>query len=77
MKKKILIIGSFFIAFSAIAIKVVDGIIERLGLEHKFAQGNIVSNLVGSFSSGPMETYEDAGGFSSFHQGINFFLCFI
>ncbi|HQX95477.1 MAG: hypothetical protein KA968_03000 [Chitinophagaceae bacterium] len=64
MKKKILIIGSFFIAFSAIAIKVVDGIIERLGLEHKFAQGNIVSNLVGSFSSGPMETYEDAGGFA-------------
>ncbi|OSZ80263.1 hypothetical protein CAP36_03145 [Chitinophagaceae bacterium IBVUCB2] len=64
MKKRILIITAVFVALTATAIKVVDDIITRLGMDQKFVQGNIVSNLVGSFSSGPMNTYEDAGGFA-------------
>src|SRR5690349_10161597 len=64
MKKKSIVIIFLLGTFVASAIKVVDDIIERLGMEQKFVQGNIVSNLVGSFSSSPMETYEDAGGFA-------------
>jgi len=64
MKKKSIVIIFLLGTFIASAIKVVDDIIERLGMEQKFVQGNIVSNLVGSFSSSPMETYEDAGGFA-------------
>ncbi len=64
MNKKNLIIATVFVAITATAFKVVDDIITRLGIEQKFVQGNIVSNLIGSFSSSPMETYEDAGGFA-------------
>ena len=62
MKKKSIVIIFLSGTLMASAIKVADDIIERLGMEQKFVQGNIVSNLVGSFSSSPMETYEDAEG---------------
>lgn len=55
MKKRILIITAVFIALTATAIKVVNDIIERLGMDQKFVQGNIVSNIVGRFSYGPMD----------------------
>jgi len=62
MKKKSILIIFLAGTLVASAIKVVDDIITRLGMEQKFVQGNIVSNLVGRFSSGPMESYDDAEG---------------
>jgi hypothetical protein len=60
MKKRILIIAAVFIALTATAIKVVNDIIERLGMDQKFVQGNIVSNIVGRFSSGPMDDNDNS-----------------
>ncbi len=60
MKKRILIITAVFIALTATAIKVVNDIIERLGMDQKFVQGNIVSNIVGRFSSGPMDDNDNS-----------------
>ena len=65
MKKKIVLFSLFVVATAATAFKVVDGIIERLGMMQSAAQGNIVSNIVGSFSSEPMSTYNDDGDPSS------------
>jgi hypothetical protein len=76
MKKKTLLVIFILGTLITSAIKVVDDIIERLGMEQKFVQGNIVSNLVGSFSSGPMDTYDDAGGFAG-DQPVSFRLPYV
>lgn len=62
MKKTKKFLAIALLAASILAWKVADDIITRLGMEQKFIQGNIVSNLVGRFSSGPMESYDDADG---------------
>ncbi len=64
MKKKLILAMFLFAILIVSAFKVVEDIIERLGMQQKSVQGNIVSNLVGNFSSGPMNSYDDAGGFA-------------
>lgn len=76
MKKKTILVIFLLGTLITSALKVVDDIIERLGMDHKFTQSNIVSNLVGSFSSGPMNSYEDAGGFAG-DQEANFKLPYV
>lgn len=61
MKKKILLFSFVVVATAATAFKIVNDIIERLGMMQSSAQGNIVSNLVGNFSSGPMNAYDEDG----------------
>lgn len=62
MKKKILLFSFVVVVTAATAFKIVDDIIERLGMMQSSAQGNIVSNLVGNFSSEPMNAYDEDGG---------------
>lgn len=76
MKKKSLLVIFLLGTLIVSALKIADDIIERLGMEHKFIQGNIVSNLVGNFSSGPMNSYDDAGGFAG-DQAASFRLPYV
>ena len=62
MKKKSILIIFLLGTLITSAIKIIDDIIDRLGMDQKSAQGNIVSNLVGNFSSGSMNPYDDDGG---------------
>jgi len=72
MKKRNLLIAVVFLTVTATAFKVIDDIITRLGMEQKLVQGNIVSNLVGRFSSSPMEDYDNTDD-----QGVSFRLPYI
>lgn len=67
MKSKNVIITLIFIAVAATAFKVTDDIITRLGMEQQNARCIIVHNIIGRFSSGPMESYreDDSGSASS------------
>lgn len=62
MKKKSILVIFLLGTLITSAIKIADDIIDRLGMQQKSAQGNIVSNLVGNFSSGPMNPYDDDDG---------------
>ena len=60
MKKRNYFIALALLTVTVSAWKIADDIITRLGMEQKFVQGNIVSNLVGRFSSSQMEDYDNA-----------------
>lgn len=63
MKNKIISITIVITLIVLSSFKIADDIITRLGMEHKNAQYSIVQNIIGRFSSGPMETYgEDDSG---------------
>jgi len=66
MKKKSIVIIFLLGAIVASAIKVADDIIERLGLQQKFVQENIVRNLVGRLSYEPMADYDNGDNQENF-----------
>ena len=62
MKKKSILVIFLLGTLIASAFKIVDDIIDRLGMMQSSAQGNIVANVVGSFSSDPMAPYDGNAG---------------
>jgi hypothetical protein len=76
MKNKQLSVSIFAFALVLTAFRMVNDIIEQLGMQHKSVQGNIISNLVGNFSSGPMDDNDYAGGISG-DQEVTFRLPYI
>ena len=61
MKKNRIIAFTLAIAIGGTAYKTIDNIISRLGMDEKYARGNIINNLVGNFSSGPMSLGVEGG----------------
>ena len=47
------------LAIAATSFKIVDDIIARLGMQQRHAQMDILNNLVGSFSTSPMDIGEE------------------
>jgi hypothetical protein len=76
MKNKKLSVSILAFALVFTAFRMVNDIIEQLGMQHKSVQGNIISNLVGNFSSGPMDDNDYAGGISG-DQEVTFRLPYI
>ncbi len=61
MKKKWIILFAFATSFVVTAFKIADDIISRLGMQEQTARWHIVNNLVGRFSTGPMEPGMEVG----------------
>lgn len=68
MKRITLVFIAVVVAIFTIAFKIADDIITRLGMEQQTAQKNIINNLVGNFSYGPMETTESSSGSDTYSQ---------
>ena len=67
MKRKNVVLALVFILVAVTAFKIADDIVARLGMDHRYAQSTILQNIIGRFSSGPMESYreDDSGSASS------------
>ena len=72
MKKKNVILGIVLIALAVTAFKIADDIIASLGMKQRDAQANIINNLVGSFSTGPMDLNEEENSESVYRQMNSF-----
>ncbi len=73
MKKGKLLIAVVVIAITATAWKMVDDIITRLGMQQQTAQAYIMNNLVGRFSSGPMEGGLEGGSSNDVYSQLQSF----
>ena len=72
MKKKNLILSVVLLVLAATAFKIADDIIARLGIEQRHAQMTILNNLVGSFSTGPMDLNEEDNSQAAYMQMKSF-----
>ena len=59
MKRKIVMFYAVLLAIAATSFKIVDDIITRLGMQQRSAQMDILNNVVGSFSTSPMDLSEE------------------
>ena len=59
MKRKIVMFYAVLLAIAATSFKIVDDIITRLGMQQRSAQMDILNNVVGSFSTSPMDLGEE------------------
>ncbi|MEQ1675640.1 MAG: hypothetical protein ABL876_02990 [Chitinophagaceae bacterium] len=73
MKKGKFLIAVVLIAITATAWKIVDDIITRLGMQQQTAQVYIMNNLVGRFSSGPMEGGLEGGSSNDVYSQLQSF----
>lgn len=73
MKKKTLLLLAISVTTTVLAVKVVDDIINRLGMQAQNAQWHILRNMIGRFDSGPMEPgMEDGPANSIYMQSHSF-----
>lgn len=72
MKKKIILFIAFAFSITLTAFKIIDDIINRLGMQQQTAQQNIINNLVGNFSVGPMNPNESNTGVDVYSQLTSF-----
>jgi hypothetical protein len=73
MKKKTLALFILFSCTAALAVKITDDIISRLGMQAQNAQWHIMRNLIGRYDSGPMEQGMEDGPPNSIYMQMQSF----
>ncbi|MCX6316315.1 MAG: hypothetical protein NTW29_03435 [Bacteroidetes bacterium] len=73
MKKKTLALLILFSCTAALAIKITDDIISRLGMQAQNAQWHIMRNLIGRYDTGPMEQGVEDGPSNSIYMQMQSF----
>lgn len=73
MKKRTLLLLAITITTGAMAIKIADDILSKLGMQAQNAQWHIMRNMIGRFDSGPMEQGMEDGPANSVYMQLQSF----